>query len=82
MKYPIQSTLDMVNIKPSTKLLPSWTIPAERYTRVQRWFVDIGVKTAELNPNKDMITIEASVEVVENILNTENTRLCAQGAQR
>ena len=62
----------MVNIKPSTKLLPSWNIPAERYTRVvKRWFKDSGVKTAELNPNKDMITIEAPVDVVENILSTK-----------
>ena len=46
-------------------------IPTERYTRVVRWFKDSGVKTAELNPNKDMITIEAPVDVVENILSTK-----------
>ena len=55
-------------IEEITELL---NIPESRYAKVQRFFLNNGAVAATLNPNKDMITLEADVKTIENILSTK-----------
>jgi tripeptidyl-peptidase I len=62
VRYGKHKTVDEI-----TELL---NVPESRFQNVQNFFIKNGVKTAQLNPNKDMVTIEASVETIETILST------------
>ncbi len=63
IKYGKHKTIDEIS-----ELL---NVPKIRYESVQNYFLKNGVTSAILNPNKDMITIKASVETIENILSTK-----------